>query len=59
LSNKSDFFEVYGSFKICVISSEKEQKKRGKRKKKMRKRRKKMRKRGVEGGGTSTVWKVL
>jgi hypothetical protein len=54
LSNKSDFCELYGFSKICLISSEKEQKI-----KREENEKKKMRKRGVEGGGTSTGWKLL
>jgi hypothetical protein len=54
LSHKSDFFELYGFFKVCLISSEKEQKI-----KREENEKKKMRKRGVEGGGTSTGWKLL
>ncbi len=49
MSNKSDFCELYGFSKICLISSEKEQKI-----KREENEKKKMRKRGVEGRGTST-----
>lgn len=51
---KSDFCELYGFSKICLLSSEKEQKI-----KREENEKKKMRKRGVEGGGTSTGWKLL